>query len=368
MKVRFRGTLLALLLALAGCSSTSSDAGTTPTSPATAPVASTATTVAPTTSTSTTLAPTTTTEIPAPDGLRHLVSAHNDSEADRINLIIAPWGWDDLEAFDEVARMFVGWDEHAQLYDDNGMPTASPQDALWGELGLFGWEPFRSNKNRFNVWITDFSPVLPAGWLNNNEPEPIELTNASFVTLALDPYSVVPGINSVAGQDLDFFGPDPQRLSDDPVANSMVLVNSSFPAGTMRDLPHELGHALFGLADEYVGRNGGDDAGVARDSFWPSCAADLETAEAWWGDRIGEIDPMVRIWADELAAVGFVEPEERIEQLEVESTVDFIEGGCHGDPGSYRIVDNTMMGYNGPGFGLANTVAAQNILDLFEGS
>lgn len=368
------------LLALSSCSSGSVDAVTTSTAAGDASTSQPTATDAPSTTAAPTIEPTPTTaapvtnapttavaEAPAPDGLRHLVSGHNDPDADRINLVIASWGWDDPEAFEEVARMYIGWDERAQLHDNDGLPVADPQDADWAELGLFGWEPFRSNKARFNVWVTDESPETPLGWLGTTEPKPVDLGDLSYVTLALDADVAFPGINSVAGPGFEMFGRDPQRRSDDSVGNAMVLVYSSYPVGKIRDLPHELGHALFGLADEYVGRAGGDDAGVARESLWPSCAADLETAEAWWGDSVGEVDPMVRLWADEMAAAGFPQPDEPIARFEVESTVDFIEGGCHGDLGSYRIVDETMMGFTGPGFGLANTTAAQNILDLFEG-
>lgn len=45
---------------------------------------------------------------------------------------------------------------------------------------------------------------------------------------------------------------------------------------------HELGHAAFGLKDEYVNEKKGDRHGQ------PNCAPDIETAKEWWGDLESE--------------------------------------------------------------------------------
>lgn len=41
---------------------------------------------------------------------------------------------------------------------------------------------------------------------------------------------------------------------------------------------HELGHSVFGLADEYV------EEGKGSFPKYPNCAPDIQTAEEWWGD------------------------------------------------------------------------------------
>ena len=293
------------------------------------------------------------------------MAGHNDPWADRINLVLAPWGWDDLAEFEAIAVMFLGWDQRAQLFDSDGRPTS--ESGFSAELGLFGWEPFRSNQHLFNVWITDIEPPGPALWLNNTEPTPFDVPDLSVVTLALDPWDEVPGITSVAGQDVAFSNQQmPQREGNDSMANAMVAVPSVFPATVMRDLPHELGHALFGLADEYVGRIGGD--GVPRlQSYWPSCAIDQATAEEWWGDLVGQVDPMPALWLDEMLAAGFPPAEDELAFWEASVRIDYIDGGCHGDPGSVRAADDTMMGFNAPGFGLVNLRHAEAILELWEG-
>ncbi len=367
----------ALLLVATGCASGPTASGPTataaPNTTATPDTTATptsaqslTTTAAPTTDTTTTTTTTIRPDEPAPDGLEHLIAGHNDIDADRINLVFVPWGWDDLDDFRVTTEFFLGWDGTANVFDFDGRPTDDPQDVAGADLGLFGFEPFRSNHDRFNLWISDIGPSGPSQFLNNTEIPPFELPDLSVVTMALDPERVFPGISSAAGQDVSFaFDPEQPRTGDDSVANAMVRVQSSFPAETMRDLPHELGHALFGFADEYVGRLGPSSL-TPRDSFWPSCPADRETAEAWWDDLIGQYDPMVDIYIDEMITAGFGEELDR-EFLREQNTTRYVEEGCFGVPGSYRSAEDTLMVFNAPAFGLTNRRSAERILALWEG-
>jgi hypothetical protein len=308
-----------------------------------------------------------TSTVPPPDGLVPLVADHNDLSADRINLIIAPWGWDDVDKFRDVAWLYLGWDQRAQLINDDGYPISGADRAGSAQLGLFGIEPYRSNRDKFNVWITDISPPGPAVWLNSDDL-PFALPDQSIVTLAKDPDREFPGISSLAGQDTAFaLQETPARTGTDSVANAMIFVRSSFPASAMLDLPHELGHALFGLADEYVGRVGLEDPGEPRVDIWPSCAANIATAQRWWGDLVGEYDPMVDVWAAEMTAAGFSYLVGDIEELRDLVRIDYVEGGCFGDPGSIRATEDSLMGFNQPAFGLTNRRAADAILELWEG-
>jgi hypothetical protein len=305
-------------------------------------------------------------EKPAPEGLTSLVAGHNDIDADRINLIFTGWGWDGGSAeLAPIVDMFLGWDGTAQVYTTSGRPAAA-DDGAAAELGLFGWEPFRSNRDRFNVWLSDLSPEGPVDWLNGNKPDPLDIPNAVYVVMALDVDRVLENPNSLAGQLTEITQPDPVRLSDDPFDNVMISVVSQYPALTLLDLPHELGHALFNLPDEYVGRSFGYTGD--RNSFYPSCPADLETAQAWWGDRLGETDPSVDTWAAELTAAGYPPDPERVDAVRAATTLALVEGGCFDVPGSYRMAEDTLMGYATPGFGVANVEAGHAVLDLFAGS
>lgn len=301
----------------------------------------------------------------APEGFEILIPGHNDLDADRINLVFAPWGWEGTDGFRQVVLMYLGWDGSAQFYDDTGWP-AEAADAVGADLGMFGWEPLRSNRDRFNVWLTDASPESPVGWLNGLEPEPISLPNMTVAIMALDPERVLPSANSIAGQQVEIFWPDPQRLSDDPFDNSMISISSSYPVGAMRALPHEIGHAVFNLPDEYVGRAAGFD-GNERNSFYPSCPADQETALAWWGDRLGEEDPTVDVWVDAMTEAGFAPDPGLVDVVRAGAVLQLVEGGCFEVPGSYRMANDTLMGFAAPTFGVANADAIQQVLDLFDG-
>ncbi len=305
---------------------------------------------------------------PAPPvGLTEFVAGHNRLDADRINLIFSQWGWDDFDLYRATVELFLNWDGHAKLVDEHGYLSPDGKEAV---LGLFGIEPFRSNRHLFNIWITEQAPPGPALWLNTDD-DPFDLPDQVIATLALEPWLEVPGISpGVAGLDASFSGfataAIPTRNGDDPFSNLMVSIDSRYPASHILLLPHELGHAMFGLADEYVGRSGGDD-GAARGDIWPSCAGSLETAQAWWGDMIGEYDPMIDIWAQELAAAGDPTPWEDIEVHRDLVRTANIADGCWGNPGTFLSAEDTMMGFNEPAYGLTNRRRAEQILELWTG-
>jgi len=301
-----------------------------------------------------------------PAGLEELVAGHNRLDADRINLVFSPWGWEDNQRFRRVVEQYVNWDGHVQMVDGDGLLDPGGTDAA---LGLFSFDPFRSNRHLFNVWITEIEPPAPVLWLNATEPEPFDLPDMSIITLALDPESEFPGIGSRAGNQEVFASnvdAAPQRAGDDSVANVMVAVGSDYPPVKSIEMIHELGHALFGFADEYVGRVGNDE-GSPRLDFFPSCPASRETAEAWWGETLGEYDPQIDIWAQEMAAGGATFAWDDIEYFRDLVRTDLIEGGCFGVEGSFRSAEDTLMGFNQWAMGLPNRQRAEDILALWTG-
>lgn len=368
---------IAAMVIAAGCSSspdvTASES--TSTTAAVTTTAASATTAPTTTVPDTTATPTTASApastvppVPVPVGLAPLVQGHNDLGADRINLIFAPWGWDDLGQFATYAASLLGFDGTAVIAGPDGwaLPAGAIVDnPIDGDLGLFGFEPFRSNRHKFNVWSTEQGPAAPSDWLNTTS-DPIYVPNQVIVVLAFDPAADFPGMVSHAGQDVAFRTPeDLQRTTDQPFDNVVVVVWPFRPIGSFRVTAHELGHAMFGLADEYLGRINADD--FARNSFWPSCPNSLETAEEWWGDLIGEYDPMVDVWADEMRAAGLGHLVGDVEQLRDTNRTAFVDTGCFGFPSTYRSAEDTLMGFNFPAFGVTNRLWMESVLDLWTG-
>ncbi len=305
---------------------------------------------------------------PAPVGLKPLVLGHNRASADRINFILVPWGWDDPEEFRAVAGAFVNWSGHAQIWGTDGLPLADDKDpstAVGADLGLFGYEPFRNHRDSFNVWIAEESPDRPDDWLEpTNGPQ--WAPDQVIVVLAVQGQD---GWNStsISGQDPAFTDRDNlMRGKARTFVNALVAVDPAFPAYTIRDLPHELGHAMFGFADEYVGRVGGYD-GYVRNAFWPSCADTQERAEAWWSSNLGKYDDQLDYWAKETTAAGFGPTQDELAAMRAQNTTAYVAGGCFDVPGSIRSAEDTLMGFNFPAYGVTNRLWAQQVLDLWSG-
>lgn len=292
----------------------------------------------------------------------------NDLDADRINLVFAPWGWGDEADFVDFVAGSLSWSGDAFLYDDLGGLVEDPQAAFDAGLGLFAIEPWRSNRDSFNVWYTDIEPETPVAWLNEGKgDDPFDLPDQLIVTIALDAYRFNPELTSVAGQNTVFEGPgDPQRpVSDDPFSNVVIVIESVFPADGLGHMPHEIAHAMYNLPDEYVGDQLGYDERTDLSS-WPSCAESMDEAGDWWGELTGDIDPMVRIWADEMAEAGFPFADPNVLARDVE--VGAVNGGCYGVEGSFRATQDSLMNRNIPVLGSVNRRWAEQILNLWASS
>ena len=196
---------------------------------------------------------------------------------------------------------------------------------------------------------------------------PFELPDQTVVVLAFDAYRFNPDFTSVAGLDFFFVGPgSPSRpLEESPFANVVVVIDSANPADGLLHLPHELAHAMFNLPDEYVGQQLGFDG---RDdlSSWPTCAESDSEADDWWGDLVGDVDPMVDLWVAQMDDAGF--PLFDSEALAAGVVVSNVDGGCYGVAGSVRATFDSLMNTNIPVLGSVNRRWAQQILDLWDGA
>ncbi|MGI9613560.1 MAG: hypothetical protein ACR2QO_11655, partial [Acidimicrobiales bacterium] len=185
--------------------------------------------------------------------------------------------------------------------------------------------------------------------------------------VAVDAERFNPDLYSVSGLQEAFTGPGPpvRTLPSHPFANSVVTVSSAFPAAGLIEVPHELGHALFNLSDEYVGRVSGFD-GRTDLSSWPTCAEDDAEAASWWGDLEGAVDPMVTTWASEMESAGFLLVDTDVLRERVRVTA--VDGGCYGVPGSYRATEDSLMNTSIPVLGSVNRRWAEQVLDLWTGA
>ncbi len=286
-----------------------------------------------------------------PEGLRSLTTGHNDFGLDRINVIFVPHGWADLGEFVDVAATLLSFDGAPVLIDGIDL-----------QFGPFAIEPWRSNRELFNVWYVLGEPDEPVSYTSMGETFPLDVPDAIIVTLAVDwPYGAASGFT-------EFLPPElPDRSAPaDPVGLTMSVSSSDPLWGNPQVLAHELGHAVFGLSDEYVGQELGYD-GRPDLSSYPACAEDEGEAEDWWADRLGDVDPMFSIWIDALDDAGLGMSDEAERAMRSRVTVDLVDGGCYGPAGSVRATVDSLMNTTIPVLGSVNRDWAEEVLAQYTG-
>lgn len=300
-----------------------------------------------------------------------LVPGHNRRTADRINVLFVSSGLqqhldgDPANQLPELARTMLtiggprGLDLNEELVTEN--ETASR--LLWGPMAI---EPLASNLDRFNFWylsdeVADEEGLLFGGSDSSGDAG-FDLPNLQITALYNDGADTV---SDARWTSFETFEPDVVPVRGQiRFGDSRVWVPRYNPLNGVTTLAHEWGHSIFGLRDEYYGF---DDRGIS--AGFPNCAPDIESAERWWGDVIGEVDPFV----DEVIAIQ----DERLEFSEfindglVERTaVEITAGGCYSDFGStevYRPSVDSLMNSEVPVFGVINRRRVQEVLSRFSG-
>ncbi len=296
-----------------------------------------------------------------PPGVVALFPGHNDLDTDRINLVVAASGWGDFDRFVAFAKEILTFDGEPLLLDENGEPTAAAATASQAAFGLFAIEPWRSSRQLFNVWYLTEQADDPTPTLNRGQ-------NVSGLPNELVVY-LVPDFEfeSVAGQ-TSFFPPDlPDRDGGFFFGDVLIDVPTTAPFSVASNLAHEVGHAMFGLSDEYVGDFLGFD-GRSDLTSYPACAEDRDEAETFWGAIAGDVDPMFEIWMETLRELGLGFRPADVEFFRSRVTVGYVDGGCYGVDGSYRATQDSLMYGEIPVLGSANRQWAERVLALWSSS
>jgi hypothetical protein len=137
-----------------------------------------------------------------------------------------------------------------------------------GYYGIFSLEPFKSNKNKFNIWmITSDSIEYVNGKPTRDSVLALKSKCPQTEYLMLfSPKSFRSYCYSYGGDSYLSFGSEDGLL----------------PAFKGRLAAHEFGHGFAQLADEY------SETGKGSYPRQPNCAPDKATAEKWWGDLAQE--------------------------------------------------------------------------------
>ena len=300
-----------------------------------------------------------------------LVPGHNRRSAERINVLFVSSGLqrafdgDQANQLPELARTMLTIGGPAAL-DFNGELIVDDEPAdrlLWGPMAI---EPLASNLDRFNFWylpdeIADEVGMLFGG-LDPAGDAGFDLPNLQITALYND--------GSVSASDARRTSFESLEPADVPTrgrlrfGDARVWIPSFDPLSGVTTLAHEWGHGLFGLRDEYYGFDGRPIA-----VGFPNCAPDLETAERWWGDLTGEVDPFV---ADvlEIQEARLMQPEFANVGLADRTAIEVTAGGCYSDFEStevYRPSADSLMNSEVPVFGAVNRERVEEVLDRFGG-
>ncbi|MBU1493049.1 MAG: M64 family metallopeptidase [Actinobacteria bacterium] len=290
----------------------------------------------------------------------------NRPGADRINLVLAGAGFADFDAFADTAVALLGFDGPTLLDYDGGVVDGG--EVAMVEFGPFATEPIRSYRDRFNIWLlTDLlgdahamfwgEPPNGLGFGADGGVLPDAQITAIELLAAGEWSGSEAGFPSFTGA-----APGSPDREDLQFAGAYVALPQWTPLAESDTLTHELGHALFDLRDEYTSLDRSIQHG------YPNCAPDLASAEAWWGDLAGEVDP----WLDEYIAV--LEAHGQFfgdaADLRASLAVGYVWGGCYGETGgveSVRPTSESIMNGQTPVFGSVNRRRVEEILGLWSG-
>ncbi len=202
--------------------------------------------------------------------------------------------------------------------------------------GVFSITPFKENKDKFNVWM-----VTAPDYMYDESGEPNQEDFQRFVkgcdvdTVVVitgktyRPYAFFPTQGASGGVvflSLGFLAP---RGADYALKNSGRL------------LLHELGHAIGGLADEYVeyGKGSSNLESVMN------CASDLTTAKKKWGDLVGieSVDYYTGV-KDVPGTIYYKSPTMTVPELGYfPDGSDWADGGCSYDWTNIRPTIGSIM-------------------------
>ena len=291
-------------------------------------------------------------QVIAPDPVA-LLPGHNRSSGQRINILFVASGFD-VGTLPEVARTLLTLDG----------PITSGSELFYGPMAI---EPLASNLDRFNFWLLPEEIADEEALLDNagqaRSLDGFDLSNLQVTTLYVG--RTVGERPPTDARTTSFYGryevPSSDRIDFGGVR---LAIDPTKPHLSAQTLAHEWGHGLFDLRDEY---NGFDDRGVT--TRYPNCAPDLATAQSWWGDQLGDVDPFVYDVIEARADAGL-----RLDHFDkplVELVrVDFVSGGCLGALGAqdaYRPTSDSLMNSELPVFGSVNRQRVEEVLDQFSG-
>ena len=314
----------------------------------------------------------------------------NDKKSDRINLVFAcdKTFTSTVDCNNNIQKI-LSWDGIPYPVNANGDRT-NGNDVVNVAYGLFATEPFKSNKNKFNVFSLDnliveygkvnvFNDLSNSG-INLKHTQVIYLHSANGLSNLRNlplfreiKKPVKSDINILNEKGLFDFG-----ILDLYLGNNTRLVNQFGKV-----LTHELGHALFALKDEYY------DNSKIRSIGFPNCQPSRVDAVKDWTALTGfsesllnkRVDKAYDDWVAELKKyknnnIPLIDYLKKLpnsstlyERNSYETSFD-ITGGCVGPENGKNVwkpTKESIMNLNSPVFGTVNLARALQVINLFKG-
>ena len=304
-------------------------------------------------------------EAALPEGLHALVDGHNDLAQDRINLVFAAHAAPPAENWQGYARDMLTWDGPVPVTID-GRPTTVQDDVSTLAWGPFALEPLRSRRDLVNVWYLDQPAPDRNGFVEVAQEVPVDLPGLVLVVMswdtegpayALPPERVPPALPQ---GDEPWFGTVTMPMMLPEQERSLALDSGV--------LTHELGHAIYDLPDTYMLAMYGEDA-VTGPVSYPGCAPDQATAEEWFGDLVGTVDPFFEEWRAAYDHHGIPIEDWYAAMMRDMIRVSFVPVGCVGPQGErVRSSESSLMhrNYTVPVLDAAERRWAERVLDAWE--
>ena len=326
---------------------------------------------------------------------KEVFAGHNTENTDRINIVFIGSRYQKFRDFLTAVRESLTWNGKPKIL--SRFDEKTQKDKIYGlGWGFFAIEPFKSNKDKFNLWYVDTPMTTLTNSVENlcgfNYEYDAIYANRSFLGMLgrtrSFTYKAIFGKNRSKGDPKEMFTFSHNYIPYDEFESHVINYEL---------FAHETGHAVFGLDDEYnEGENSNPNYGDVN------CMKTQSEAEKKWGDLIGKIDPFFyKLKADmikynvntyeviECKRDNQSEPESenntclkdsnnKIINIAVEHEkypksyfiTQYFKGGCIADYGDERVIkatEHSLMSYNFPVLGSVNRREVERILNMFTG-
>jgi len=193
-----------------------------------------------------------------------LIPNHNSESENRINLVFVGHHYNNINDLKEKAEKFVDYVGEGTFFEIPAYEGNLNEPVIYGLLGI---EPYKSNKQKFNLWYVG---QIYNG-IKSDESCPSYATNLEQVCPNENQYVI----------NLCNYHTQTAGISGTDISVSTLDETGQFDVPSIGLINHELGgHSLGDLKDvaypQLYGMSG-----------YPNLAGNIQEAQEWWGNMVG---------------------------------------------------------------------------------